>query len=931
MGEKFRNHSSRLRDSIQNINKKVWGRVFIFILVAIVATGFFAYYINQYLVGSRASTITLSNASVSLSSEEVAPGESFTLTYTFPAPEGKNISQITLPINIIGGNGATVTNSLTYGSSGSNVGGNSIQPYFSEELYENIEDDPAIGGKKAILSLSAGSKTIDELRNIIIVSVNFTASTGSGNVDISLDTSEAEIVGRSGDPSSPDVYSVGSLTQTVTIGDTVEPIPTIAEPISCELTTDPNSPIDTPQANYYRVCPINDGIPDYDDCFSFTGREYYDQTLVLGSRGQWNTVIFVDQEISSYDGHNFDSQNFGSLGPRAIVQSIYEESAQTSFYRYVPLLEDTMNVFKPEIAVFPPLEGDGEWIEEPLDITFGEIEGFGQATITNRSNADGPPETYVQTIIGEGGEVGYRRFCDPTVDSYLGRETCRLNDNNRDLDGFVTFNFSDFDETTDPGEDRYSGYNAFTTSRGEDTERYYETYVSWDGRTVWNRNCPVQTGSGNINFSGCTSWSESTVASLYESLANEPDVLPNDAVLDIGTFTYSDEDGNEFLMESLIATNPGFVGTCTADYTRCEGGQCLCLPDRYNCDNDWTNGCESGDKCGNGSVCREDEDCESGICDEATGRCVSSRSTPVPPDSGGYCRVDSDCGANSSCNGGSCTCDSGYYNCDGDPTNGCESRDNTCGNGRGGFCSEDNVEDACQENSVCRDGSCACADGYNNCDGDNSNGCETFGPCANRPPGGGGTGNTTLNIRLKFNGIGINVPPVQDTLRVKVTIFNEDLLPAPIEREATFTIYGQDQSGIRLFEGTVAADIPEGDGYAIFIKGEKHIQKRVCDASPTESDAGRYRCIDGDISLVNGTNDFDFTNIYQLAGDLSINGQQNGFVDSADIQFVRGNLTRTDANILDVADLNLDGIVDTQDYSLAIFTLSFKYDDIVTD
>jgi hypothetical protein len=62
-----------------------------------------------------------------------------------------------------------------------------------------------------------------------------------------------------------------------------------------------------------------------------------------------------------------------------------------------------------------------------------------------------------------------------------------------------------------------------------------------------------------------------------------------------------------------------------------------------------------------------------------------------------------------------------------------------------------------------------------------------------------------------------------------------------------------------------------------------------------------------------------------MVGDLP---DQNGVVDSYDTSYIKLNLGSTDARALQIADLNLDGIVDTQDYSLVIASLSIKYDDL---
>lgn len=112
--------------------------------------------------------------------------------------------------------------------------------------------------------------------------------------------------------------------------------------------------------------------------------------------------------------------------------------------------------------------------------------------------------------------------------------------------------------------------------------------------------------------------------------------------------------------------------------------------------------------------------------------------------------------------------------------------------------------------------------------------------------------------------------------------------------------------------------------YSFLIKGPKHIQKRVCVNSPSENISGTYRCKDSNITFKAGGNTLDFTNIILLSGDLPL---QNGIVDAVDIAYVRNNVGRSDPDIVARADINFDGVVDSQDYTLVINALAFKYDE----
>ena len=115
-----------------------------------------------------------------------------------------------------------------------------------------------------------------------------------------------------------------------------------------------------------------------------------------------------------------------------------------------------------------------------------------------------------------------------------------------------------------------------------------------------------------------------------------------------------------------------------------------------------------------------------------------------------------------------------------------------------------------------------------------------------------------------------------------------------------------------------------GTTYTIFIKGAHHIQKRLCQNNPSEDLAGKYDCQAGQITLRRGQNVLDLSRIILLAGDL---GNQDGVVDSVDVVGVRQRIGSRKAEDLDFADLNQDGIVDTQDFSLVLYSLNFKFDE----
>ena len=141
------------------------------------------------------------------------------------------------------------------------------------------------------------------------------------------------------------------------------------------------------------------------------------------------------------------------------------------------------------------------------------------------------------------------------------------------------------------------------------------------------------------------------------------------------------------------------------------------------------------------------------------------------------------------------------------------------------------------------------------------------------------------------------------------------------EKKAMFTAQSDG-----TWTGTVVFDdIKSSLVGTIYIKGPKHIKKKICSNNPSEPVPGGYRCGEFElIELKKGENTLDFSSIVLLAGDLPI---QNGVVDAVDLAFIRQTLTNQDSEKLIRGDLNLDGIIDTQDFSMVLSALGFKYDE----
>jgi hypothetical protein len=209
---------------------------------------------------------------------------------------------------------------------------------------------------------------------------------------------------------------------------------------------------------------------------------------------------------------------------------------------------------------------------------------------------------------------------------------------------------------------------------------------------------------------------------------------------------------------------------------KCEDGECkvdTCDKPFADCDEDGldceTNYHESAEHCGAcGTSCHDlvntaVGECTLGVCsvetcDNGYGDCTSAAGCEtVLADSKANCgacnRECLDRGGTNSCIAGACkpVCAEPNFNCDGDPVNGCEANtqsDPTNCNG----CDLPCLSPEGTSSNACDAGACVprCEDGYESCDSDDYNGCETHtaadkdncGVCNRRcvtPPGSGST------------------------------------------------------------------------------------------------------------------------------------------------------------------------------------------------
>jgi len=175
----------------------------------------------------------------------------------------------------------------------------------------------------------------------------------------------------------------------------------------------------------------------------------------------------------------------------------------------------------------------------------------------------------------------------------------------------------------------------------------------------------------------------------------------------------------------------------------------------------------------------------------------------------------------------------------------------------------------------------------------------------------------TLSLKLMLQGV--KTAPSVKTIPVRVKIAGG---PSNVKTDYVTAQFTAGSDGVWTGKASFE-NVPAGSGYRVYIKGPMHIQRKFCDPTPT-STAGSTTCAGTAVTLKIGDNPFDFTTNPLLVGDLP---PQDGVSDSLDLSNIRQNLGKTDAEATSKADLNQDGVVDSQDYALVLQTLSVKTDE----
>ena len=122
------------------------------------------------------------------------------------------------------------------------------------------------------------------------------------------------------------------------------------------------------------------------------------------------------------------------------------------------------------------------------------------------------------------------------------------------------------------------------------------------------------------------------------------------------------------------------------------------------------------------------------------------------------------------------------------------------------------------------------------------------------------------------------------------------------------------QNSDGTFSGRVAfPDFRDGTNFSLMVKVDKYLLRRICDTTPSEQEPSEYICTDPSLTIRQGQNNFDFSGISLLPGDLGlIDGLLNGY----DLSIVRNNISQNSKESISSADLNYDGIVDLKDFEI---------------
>lgn len=184
---------------------------------------------------------------------------------------------------------------------------------------------------------------------------------------------------------------------------------------------------------------------------------------------------------------------------------------------------------------------------------------------------------------------------------------------------------------------------------------------------------------------------------------------------------------------------------------------------------------------------------------------------------------------------------------------------------------------------------------------------------------GSGSGNVSLDMTLRLQCV-VKKPKRDVPVQVRVGL-GDGSLKNTVFSTGTFNF---DNDGHLV--GTVKFDAPAGSGYKVLPKYSMGMQKKVCEAKPSEDYPGAYSCDKGNITLKDGSNALDLSNIVLLTGDLPP-GEQDGISNAFDQNLIRQLIGKRDEESAALADVNFDGVVNAIDHSCMVAALAVRWDE----
>lgn len=181
------------------------------------------------------------------------------------------------------------------------------------------------------------------------------------------------------------------------------------------------------------------------------------------------------------------------------------------------------------------------------------------------------------------------------------------------------------------------------------------------------------------------------------------------------------------------------------------------------------------------------------------------------------------------------------------------------------------------------------------------------------------SGNIELDLKLRLQCV--VKKPVRDT-KVRVNVgLGDGTLDKNVFKDVEMS-FNDDGHLV----GSISFDADPGKGFKVMPKYEYGMRKKICDNNATENFPGAYGCDKGNIELKAGKNTLDLSKVILLSGDLPPDGQ-DGITNAADQALVRNLIGKSDAESVELADVNYDNIVNQVDHACMIAALAVRWDE----